>query len=859
MAAWHSAAERGDLEALEKLIRSLEKDKSDAFARLFLDQDPVNDKDDLDDVTPVYLAILARSPAAVKALLAAGADPNMKCNGSSLLHAALYLGNFPAWHTVCLELLVLLLEYNADLTAKDDRGETALHIAAGAGLVDATEAILKRAPQILEVKNRSMLRPLHTAAACGHIEIVSRLLAQSAEVNAASALGDTPLHLASGGKHWDIVRLLVENGANSTTENKRGLTALAAAWKRGVAFPDDVATLLGAEPATAPAVASTKLASKTLLVTHPVCMDHHTCTPIKRGGALPPPENVIRLKVLCDKHIGALRSRKFAAGTEWCEEAPRAAIGDVLRVHDYTYLKGVEAACESVAGEGAVKNLDDDTTVSRSSFEAAMRAAGGVCHAIDRVCGGANRNAFCVVRPPGHHAGYRGVVEFGEEKHGSAGFCLINNVAVGAAYARAVWRKAIGAACGGIERVAIIDFDVHHGNGTEDVIRNLVPTQEEHGVASLPFCTASFKTDKYRPWLNEEDADNVFFVSTHGFGRKATEGSSTAPQPWFYPGSGPSCDCGNVRPPGGEEGGAFSSSSAAKPLVGFALVGGAFSAAAVPDEVPGEPKVMNIGLGLLGKDAVPGQARLQWRDAYRRTILPRIAKFNPDLILISAGFDAHREDEMAHGFIGLLEDDYAWVTRQVVALANKCCGGRVVSMLEGGYNIRGGPISTFARSVAAHVEALQDGCSDGTLWDENDAIWESEHENHLSRERQKRRLMKVQKEREAAKAAMEARLAAIAAEDAKQASAAGGTSVAATAAAAATVAAATTATTADGSEEPMSMDSLFGADTPPPAEARTSDQRGVEPSPAKRSRRSRGGPVDYVALAAKIDAEQKTT
>ena len=161
--------------------------------------------------------------------------------------------------------------------------------------------------------------------------------------------------------------------------------------------------------------------------------------------------------------------------------------------------------------------------------------------------------------------------------------------------------------------------------------------------------------------------------------------------------------------------------------------------------------------------------------------------------------------------------------------------------------------------MAAHVEALQDGCSDGTLWDENDAIWESEHENHLSRERQKRRLMKVQKEREAAKAAMEARLAAIAAEDAKQASAAGGTSVAATAAAAATVAAATTATTADGSEEPMSMDSLFGADTPPPAEARTSDQGGVEPSPAKRSRRSRGGPVDYVALAAKIDAEQKTT
>ena len=153
---------------------------------------------------------------------------------------------------------------------------------------------------------------------------------------------------------------------------------------------------------------------------------------------------------------------------------------DVLRVHDFTYLKGVEAACKAVA-HGKVANLDGDTTVSANSFEAAMRAAGAVCLAVDSVCRGENRNAFCVVRPPGHHAGFRGVVEGGEEKHGSAGFCLINNVAVGAAYARCIWRQR------GIKKVAIIDFDVHHGNGTEDIVRNVVPSVETHDMSTPLF------------------------------------------------------------------------------------------------------------------------------------------------------------------------------------------------------------------------------------------------------------------------------------------------------------------------------------------------------------------------------------
>jgi acetoin utilization deacetylase AcuC-like enzyme len=142
---------------------------------------------------------------------------------------------------------------------------------------------------------------------------------------------------------------------------------------------------------------------------------------------LPPPENVRRLKVLVDKEVGALRTAHLSSSTEWLEEAPRAAMSDVLRVHDYTYIKKVQAGCAEIKGD-EVKNLDGDTAVSAKSFEAAMRAAGAICHAIDQVCSGAHRNAFCVTRPPGHHAGYRGSVEGGDEAHGSAGFCLINNV-----------------------------------------------------------------------------------------------------------------------------------------------------------------------------------------------------------------------------------------------------------------------------------------------------------------------------------------------------------------------------------------------------------------------------------------------
>jgi acetoin utilization deacetylase AcuC-like enzyme len=159
----------------------------------------------------------------------------------------------------------------------------------------------------------------------------------------------------------------------------------------------------------------------------------------------------------------------------------------------------------------AIAHLDPDTAVSRWSFEAAMRAAGSLCEAVDRVVAGDKiRNAFCAVRPPGHHAGPRGIVRCANDLDaGSHGFCLLNNVCIGAAYARSMYRNE------GIQKVAIIDFDVHHGNGTEEIVRQLIPGIEK-GAIRTPFAFGEISSPTYHPWLDETDVDNVFFASTEG-------------------------------------------------------------------------------------------------------------------------------------------------------------------------------------------------------------------------------------------------------------------------------------------------------------------------------------------------------
>jgi acetoin utilization deacetylase AcuC-like enzyme len=222
--------------------------------------------------------------------------------------------------------------------------------------------------------------------------------------------------------------------------------------------------------------------------------------------------------------------------------------------------------------------------VSSGSGEAALRAAGGVVAAVDRVMSGNVQNAFCAVRPPGHHA----------EPTRAMGFCLFNNVAIGALHARAKH---------GLKRVAVVDFDVHHGNGTQVMF--------------------------------EEDED-LFFASSH--------------QMPLYPGTGRPQERGRAN------------------------------------------NIVNATLD-------PGAGSHEFRQAWSNTVLPALGSFRPEFILISAGFDAHRRDPLAN--LNLVEEDYAWVTAQVCAIAKQHCAARVVSTLEGGYDL-----SALASSAAAHVKAL---------------------------------------------------------------------------------------------------------------------------------------------------------
>jgi acetoin utilization deacetylase AcuC-like enzyme len=302
------------------------------------------------------------------------------------------------------------------------------------------------------------------------------------------------------------------------------------------------------------------------LYTHQACLAHDT----GHGH----PERIQRLvsilRLLDDPIYAALERR----------DAPLATRQQIARVHAEKYIDEVFAAIPAMGfGE-----LDGDTVLSPGSGEAALRAAGAMTAAVGAVMKGELKNAFCAVRPPGHHA----------ERDLAMGFCIFNNVAVGAAEAIVEH---------GLSRVAIFDFDVHHGNGTQ------------HIFASDP---------------------RVLYASTH--------------QSPLYPGTGAKSEKG---------------------------VG----------------NIVNAPLA-------PYAGSEEFRDACENVILPAIAKFRPELLLISAGFDAHRADPLAS--LEFETEDYAWITDELVKLAAEHCGGRIVSTLEGGYDL-----NALAESATAHVYALQ--------------------------------------------------------------------------------------------------------------------------------------------------------
>ena len=697
-------------------------------------------------VTPAQAACMAGQAACLRVLLEAGAQtsgPAALCEGNPLLHCAVSAAAVPgraAGAHTCVEALLEL--HPGMAAAQDDYRRTALHLAAqlpgdaapgGAGTLRllARRAAAWEGRAALQVRSRAGETALHAAAQSRQPEAVEALLAVDAapplrvpreegegggggapaEEPGPLALvkdlrGNTALHAACAAGCARSVGLLLQAAPGlAQKQNARGQTPPDVAALHGHFHLRDVPFFEGSgacfdRHAGAPDSRGLK---GTLLVRHDLCEAHHSCPPghLRRGGGGdPPPENARRLEVLTGED-GILTTTPFRAdGFQWEHDPPPAAMADVLKVHNWPYVRKVLGACDALPDAADVQgHLDGDTAVSKHSFRAALIAAGSVTMAIDRVVAGEHRNAFCATRPPGHHAGPSGKVDIpGQPGSGSHGFCLLANAAIGAAYALDVHRRTV-------KRVAIIDFDVHHGNGTEACIKAAMPHTLE-AAFSTPFSEGRQAFPVWKPWLGDADADSIFFATVQGYGEVMPGTGHT-----FYPGTGRT---GDTRPPDYD-----SELELAGDADAFGGGGGepehVYTRAARPRR---GPRIVNVGI------PGPGGQRALWRRAWRDKCLPALAAHDPDLIIVSAGFDAHRKDDMNSGFMGLLEADFQWVTGELVKVANSCCGGRIVSVLEGGYRLNGGLVSAFARSVAAHVRALGERTAasyaiDDVKWERN--------------------------------------------------------------------------------------------------------------------------------------------
>ena len=305
----------------------------------------------------------------------------------------------------------------------------------------------------------------------------------------------------------------------------------------------------------------------TLLISHPSFLEHDT------GDYHP--ERPDRLRAV----MAALGEEEFAGLPRLL--APPATMEELTRVHPQTYV-------DTILGirppPGELVHIDADTVMSAGSADAARHAAGAAVAAVDAVLGGRAKTAFAAVRPPGHHA----------TPDIPGGFCLFNNVAIGALHARARF---------GLERVAIIDFDVHHGQGTQAVV---------------------------------EPEPGLFYASTHQYP--------------LYPGTG-------------------------------------------------SPRERGIAGNVVNVPLAAGSGSAEFRAAWADRILPALDTFAPELVIVSAGFDAHRRDPLAQ--LDVETEDFVWLTEELLAIARRHAGGRLVSVLEGGYDL-----AALAESVATHVRAL---------------------------------------------------------------------------------------------------------------------------------------------------------
>ena len=293
------------------------------------------------------------------------------------------------------------------------------------------------------------------------------------------------------------------------------------------------------------------------------------------------------------------------------------------------------------------QRIDADTYINQYSYENIFNTTGCVFEAIDLVMSGNANNAFALIRPPGHHAGYYGPVENTFEP--SNGFCLVNNVAIGAAYTKYKYNETI-------KKIAIVDIDVHHGNGTEEIVEMLNFKNFSRPFNYEKICGVRIEDKRSINWFDFDDAKNVLFISTHIYDKTKPDN--------FYPYSG------------GEESNTQKDS----------------------DIYPGG--IYNIPFEF--KKNYP----YEYRNILRTKIIPRLYKFKPDIIFISAGFDGHKMELINQNSMLLQENDFGYIAEQIQFVANKFCQGRLVAVLEGGYNANTGIISPFAQSAFAFVRHL---------------------------------------------------------------------------------------------------------------------------------------------------------
>lgn len=504
---------------------------------------------------------------------------------------------------------------------------------------------------------------LHIVAKYGYTSIARLLLNRGCKANDVDGNGDTAMHIAARKQHVHFLELLVDFGANCHIRNSQGRAALDVLDGNSEISSETMTQrfelrriLLSIEPRL-----------RTLILYHDDCLEH---TPRKLSDW----EGPDRLKFIMQQlnDLSYFPEHELEFSTQF-EKAPVELLSRVHSAEYITFVDNLSKQLQQSTGPDRplpftpqiqrvllrqnseeTKNGEfSDTAFSAGTLTAARRAAGAVSHAVDRILLGRNRNAFCVVRPPGHHAGYNGLLDGGR----SCGFCIFNSVAAGAYHALEAHR---------CERVAIVDLDIHHGNGTEDIVRRY------------------------------PHPSRLFFFSVHLFDK--------SPDYEFFPGTGSHDDPAH--------------------------------------------NIVNVPLfPMWGQEcSLPGaNESIYGRESYRKAImerlLPALRAFNPSLIILSSGFDAGYEDVGNTRVVGqsrqqgmdMRPEDFAWVTSEILKIADICCNGRVVSVLEGGYG-NYSPKSRKTRAVVARSGTGYGsnlGAPDSDLNRKSLAVSVSAHVRHL--------------------------------------------------------------------------------------------------------------------------------